>query len=125
MENALEQFWRQPDQRILRIWISIKRRRQEDINSHSLTCANLIATLVSFLRSFGENNQDQPIREDYLPFRFIDFNSPKYQLQRKITPDTLAIARELLNEGTMPPRIVKVLYGVEGMMELLEEENKK
>jgi hypothetical protein len=74
------------------------------------------------MRSFGKNNDDLPTSADYLPFRFIDFNSPKYQLQRKIKPDTLAIARTLIKEGTMPPRIVKVLYGVEGMIELLEEE---
>jgi hypothetical protein len=123
MANALEQFWHQPDQRILRIWSSVKRRRQEDINSHSVTCANLTAILVDFMRSFGENNYDQTSRADFLPFKFIDFNSAKYQLQRKIKPDTLAIARDLIKEGTMPPRIVKVLYGVEGMMELLEEED--
>jgi hypothetical protein len=75
------------------------------------------------MHSFGENNYDEPSRAEYLPFRFIDFNSAKYQLQRKIKPDTLAIARDLIKEGIMPPRIVKVLYGVEGMMELLEEED--
>lgn len=76
------------------------------------------------MRSFGENNDDDlPTRTDYLPFRFIDFNSPKYQLQRKIKPDTLAIARTLIDKGTIPPRIVKVLYGVEGMIELLGEES--
>jgi hypothetical protein len=83
---------------------------------------NLTANLVGFMRSFGEHSHgDLPKRGDYLPFRFIDLNSPKCQLQRKIAPRTLDIVRKLISEGKMPPRSLKVLYGVEGMMELLQE----
>lgn len=119
MENAKTQFWHQPTNQILGIWYGIKRKRQEEVNSYSLTTATLTANLVAFMRSFGDSKDELPTRDDYLPFRFVDPNSPKAQLQRKLSPQTIQITKDLIDQGKIPPKFVKALYQVEGMMEVI------
>lgn len=116
----MEQFWHQGDRRILRIWSGIKRRRQEETNAYSITAANLTANVVAFLRSFGDSNTELPTRDDYLPFRFIDPNSPKEQLRRKLKPSTLECFARLIKDEMMPPWVKKTINGIEGMIELIE-----
>ena len=78
--------------------------------------------MVSFLRSFGSNSETLPERDNYLPFKFIDTNSPKYKLRQKLSTNAIELTNRLIEENKIPPKILKVLYSVEGFLELLEEE---
>ena len=105
----------------MRIWSGIKRRRQEEINSYSLTVANLTANVVSFLRSFGDSKSELPTRDDYLPFHFTDPNSPKAKLKRILSDRTIEIVAKLIKSSSIPPQAEKSLYQVPGLKEVLEE----
>ena len=75
------------------------------------------------MRSFGDSNnkEELPTRTDYLPFRFIDPNSPKNRLQRMLEPETIELCSKLIAEAKIPPKVLRTLYQVEGFKELLEE----
>ena len=115
-------FWLQPDWKILKIWSEVKKRKLEEVNDYSRATALLTSQVHAFMRSFGGGTAgDLPTANDFLPFQFENPNSPKAQLKRQIKPSILELTRKLIAESKIPPKVIRSLYDVPGMLELLEE----
>ena len=105
------------------IWQGVKRRKQEEVNVYSYTNAALTANLVSFMTSFGESKENVSA-VNYLPYQFTDTNSSKHKISSQLSIETINITAKLLTESKLPPKIAKLILGMEGMLELLENTKK-
>ena len=114
------EFANQPDWLILDVWVEIKRRRGEEVNSLSRSVSELCAIAVNALNSFGGGKAGVVDGKEFLPFRIDDPNSPRSKLLGMIKPGTARIVYRLLQSGELPPEISRKIHSVPCLYEVLE-----
>ena len=65
----------------------------------------------------GNKTESKP--NDYLPFKIVDTNSEAERLKRSISPQTIAIFKELVETRQIPSHIVRDFYRIEEFHQLL------